>query len=896
MLKLSGFKAKFDSFERPLRFWWKLVSDKTEVVQKSYRIVIDGVYDSGVVESDNSVAIRVNATLSEGRVYRAKVEVTDNYGETATSETVIISGIKDFKGKFIAPDADLESFTLEKSFDVSKKVKSAILYTTALGVYYVELNGNRANGNILAPFWTSYNNTLEYQITDITEALSENNNLSITVGKGWYSGSVGFQCAEKYYGDTNAAFFQLHVLYEDGDEEIIVSDETAKISDNRILSNDLFMGEKQDLNKEKCYFGLKEVNYDYAKMAYQKNEPVRIIKTLDVKEYIVTSKGEHVVDFGKNITGFVKLKVKGKKGDVVTIKHAEILDKDGNFYTENLRRAKATDEYVLDGNDDVLYPNFTFHGFRYAEIEGVDFDVNDVKACVIMSELEETGGITTSYEPLNTLIDNIKRGQRGNFVDVPTDCPQRDERCGWTGDANVFGRSACYNYFSEFFFEKWLADLRSEQAPSGTLPPVVPTVVDGSECAALWGDVSVSLPYVVYQMYGDKTVLEEQYESMRLFLQACETYTNDNGLINSGHQYGDWLSLDRDQLTSDNSVGATDVYFVANVFFANSLDQMAKSAKVLGKDEDVKLYRDRYEKLVDNIREEYFSNRGRVVSDTQTAYVLSLFFNIARENQRDVLIELLKENIFEHGNHLTTGFAGTPFLLLTLCDVGLNELASKVLLTHDYPGWLYAVDRGATTVWERWNGILPNGDVHEPSMNSFNHYSYGSVIEYLYRKVCGIDLLEAGFKRILLKPNPINKLKKVCGHYDSVYGTIEASYEIGKEEITYNFRVPCNATAKIVLPSGATYEVGSGEYTYTEKRNKSAVERITLDTYGKDLIANPDMLEALSKASNGMINPINVCSFRGMQLKILAMYLGENGEALFNKMLEAANTILENMD
>lgn len=895
MFELNGFKVKFDSFDRPLRLWWKLTSDKSEVVQESYRIVIDGIYDSGVIRSDESVAIRINVLLDEARKYTAKVEVTNNYGETATAETTLYTGIKNFKGKFIAPKEKIESFTATKRFDIRKKVKSAILYTTALGVYFANLNGERVNGDILAPFWTSYNNTLEYQVTDVTDALRENNELSLSVGKGWYNGTIGFLCVENYYGTENAAFFQLHVLYEDGEEDVIYSDNTVEICDNKVLYNDLFMGEKQDLNKVGVKIEQKVIEYDYSKMAYQKNEPVRIIKVLDAAKYIVTPKGEHVVDFGKNITGFVKLKVKGNKGDVVTVKHAEILDKDGNFYAENLRRAKATDEYILDGEEDILYPNFTFHGFRYAEIEGIDFDINDVKACVIMSELEDTGNIETSYEPLNTLIANIKRGQRGNFVDVPTDCPQRDERCGWTGDANVFGRSACYNYFSEFFYEKWLDDLRSEQAPTGELSPVVPTIQDGKECAAIWGDVAVSLPYVVYEMYGDKTVLENQYESMRSYLFACERYIDDSGLITSGHQYGDWLSLDRDQLTADNSVGATDLYFVANVFFANSLNIMSKTANILGRNEDETLYRQKYENVVAKTRDAYFTKTGRVVSDTQTAYVLSLFFNIAREDQRNVLVELLKENLFEHCNHLTTGFAGTPFLLLTLCDVGLNDVASKVLLTHDYPGWLYAVDRGATTVWERWNGILPNGDVHEPSMNSFNHYSYGSVIEYLYRKVCGIDLVNAGFKKILLKPNPINKLKKVSGHYNCVYGDIKSSYEIKDDVVEYKFTVPCNTTATIVLPSGETYEVGSGEHSYSEKRIKANSIKITLNTFGKELIANPDMLEAISQASGGLINATNVSSFKEMPLGILSKYIGENGEEIFKGILERANYLLETM-
>lgn len=707
-------------------------------------------------------------------------------------------------GKFITADSDSlkTCFALRKEFTVCGKVASAKLTASALGLYYAEANGRRVGDLRFAPGWTNYKKRLQYQEYDVAPLLREGKNvLLITVAAGWYCGHIGFGGGVRKYGMQPAGWAVIELAYTDGRTERIATDESWKVSDSFIRDADLYNGETQNFSAPVKEYGAKAAEYDLQRLIPQEGEPVRITQRLPALKRIVSPKGEQIFDFGQNLTGVVRLHAKVPAGTVVRVQHAEVLDKDGNFYTENLRAAKAEDIYVSDGAERYFMPEFTFHGFRYALVEGAEFAKEDVVAQCIHSDLRRTGRIETSDKSVNRLIENIFWSQRDNYLDIPTDCPQRDERLGWTADANVFCRTAAYNYDIRRFFKKWLADLRSEQTESGELPVVVPDVIEWVNTAALWGDCVTMIPFTLYEMYGDKSFLSENIWAMKKWISAVEK-TTENGLIATGFQYGDWLGLDKEAgLPESHCAGATDVYFVANVFYLRSLRILADSAAILGESETEKIYRAKHRALLEQMHREYFTENGRMASETQTAMALALCFDVVPAAARARVAKRLHENVIAHEYHMSTGFAGTPYLLFALSDNGYHETAAKILMNKAFPGWLYEVGMGATTIWERWNGIRPDGSIFEPDMNSFNHYAYGSVGEFLYRRVAGIESAAAGFGRILICPRPVEGLDSVRAEFESVRGKICAGYEKTGEKIRFFAEVPEGVAAKLVLPN-----------------------------------------------------------------------------------------------
>jgi hypothetical protein len=865
--------------EKAPRFSWKIESDEKDTVQTSYEIKVTDengklVWDSGKKISDQSVLISYEGEALAGETfYSVEVTVADNHGNVESVEGSFETGIfnqTEFKAQMITSDFSEDETACPifgKTFAIDKKVKKARLYATAHGVYEVTLNGQTVGDYRMAPGWTSYHNRLQYQIYDVTEQLAEENEIAITVGNGWYKGILGFYCQPNQYGTQAGAFAELHVEYEDGSKEVIATDETWAVKTGEIRYSEIYMGETIDTDAPEIKEGKVVVKeFDKAVLTAQENEPVRITEKIVGKELIVTPKGEKLVDFGQIVTGVVEVHVKGEKGQKIVLRHAEVLDKDGNFYPETLRQAKSIDTFICNGEEQIFRPHFTFHGFRYICVEGMEeFTADQFIACVTHSDMEKTGDFHCSNKKVNQLQSNITWSQRDNFLDIPTDCPQRDERLGWTGDAQVFSWTAAFNRNTALFYKKWMRDVAAESSLEKGVPHVVPDILDSYSSSA-WSDVAVIVPWVVYQIYGDKGILEENWKCMHEWVDYIKNNCGENGLWQSGFQYGDWLALDKEE--SADRTGATDKYMIANAYYLYVTELVKKTAEVLGKDEEAKKYAELYETTLDAFRREYYTETGRIVSETQTGAIISLYFNLAREKDRKRILNTLLTNIGNHKNHLATGFVGTPYICHTLSENGAHEMAATLFMKEDYPSWLYAVNMGATTIWERWNSIKPDGTFDESGMNSLNHYAYGSVGDWMYRKVAGLSQLEPGYKRFQVKPMFVKGIEEWGTEFESVYGKIVANTSCKAGKIHVHVEVPANTTAVIVLPEKEeVHEVGSGVYDYEYDTETSlAVERFSMDSTLGEIVAEPLAVEMFNQMVPGMLEGPMIQFAYGMTL------------------------------
>ena len=539
-------------------------------------------------------------------------------------------------------------------------------------------------------------------------------------------------------------------------------------------------------------------------LVYTENELVKKQERLKPLKLIHTPKGETVIDFGQNLSGWVHMKVKGKKGDKVTISHAEVLDKFGNFYTENLREAKAQNNYVLNGGGiEEFEPHFTWQGFRYIKIEGYpgDIQLDNFEAHVLNSNMTKTGEFTSSNQLVNQLQHNILWGQKGNFIDVPTDCPQRDERLGWTGDAQVFSRTATFNLNVHNFFLKWLKDLEADQV-DGKVPFVIPNILGpGATNSSGWSDVATIIPWNLYLAYGDKKVLADQYNSMVNYVESIGKVAQ-NDLWNSGWHFGDWLFF-RPADDNDGQSAVTDKGLIATSFYAHSTQLLINAATILDKKEDVIKYTSLLNKIKNAFLKEYVTPNGRLLSSTQTAYVLALNFDLLPEQFRQATADRLVDNIKSYGNHLTTGFLGTPYLCNVLTRFGYSNMAYTLLLQPTYPSWLYPVKMGATTIWERWDGQKTDSTFQSVGMNSFNHYSYGAIGDWMYRKMVGIDTYEdgVGYKHSKIQPHIGGDFTNASASLATYYGDISNSWKIDGKQLKMEVNIPVNTSANIFIPS-----------------------------------------------------------------------------------------------
>ena len=792
---------------------------------------------------------------------------------------------------FIGVREKVDTFVLSRRFHAHKG-EHAVLRATALGLYFAELNGQRVGDSYLTPGWTSYNKMLQVQEYDVTPLLREGENeLSLTVNTGWYCGRLTFESKTCFYGERSAVCAELIV----GGERI-ATDESWQARESFIRASGIYDGETQDFTAPCAPLTPCAVPFEASVLVPQICESVRTVQELPVRRVIRTPKGELVYDFGQNIAGVVRLVTPPGFSGTLTLRFAEILV-DGNFYTDNLRSALATDVFTLSGAR-TLSPEFTFHGFRYMKLEGAELPAASVTALVRHTDMARTGHIRTDNARFQRLYENVVWGQRGNFLDIPTDCPQRDERLGWTGDINVFCRTAAYNFDVRGILKKWLADLRNDQAADGRVPHVVPHCLNDGNLAtdALWADAVTMVPWTLYEMYGDISFLSDNYAAMCAFLAARER-TTEGGLVARGHEYGDWLAMDQEKLMGDTPLGRTESYFITNVFFSESLRIAARTARLLGKREDAARFSSRRASLLRAMRAEYFTPHGRLAVDTVTAQVLALHFHIVRGRDRARLAAQLNENVKRRCYRMTTGFAGAPYVLFALADNGYFETARRVLFNSGYPGWLYEVDMGATTVWERWNSLMPDGTPNPNGMNSYNHYAYGSVMGFVWRRIAGIEPRGAGFAGVALSPRPCRGLPEFYAEYDSVRGKIVSSYRQRGASVVYHLEVPAHVGAVITLPGEAPLRVRGGTYEFERPCEDLREAPFTPENTVRDVFDNPKALRAFNEAFGGFFYEKEIgwmCRGEPKTLQFMAQFRdGEKKMKLadFPRMLARANEI-----
>ncbi len=820
------------------RLSWKIKGTGFNIMQTAYsiRVATDQkfsgsgiVWQSGKKASDESVLVSYKGPeLKPGQKYYWQVKIWDNKGkeskwsETAFWETGFVSP-SGWKAKWIELEGDTNRYSpsphFRKEFSIGKTVSSARVYVTSHGYYELHLNGKKVGDQVLTPGWTSYGKRLQYQVYDVTGMLIKGNNaIGAVLGDGWYRGTLVSNWA--VYGKRLGLLLQLKITFTDGSESIIVSDETWKASnDGAIRMNDIYNGETYDATKkltgwnlsgynDKNWQSVKTGNYNNSNLIASEGSPIRKIQEIKPVKIFRTPKGKLIVDMGQNMVGWLRLKVTGNKGTVVTLRHAEVMDKFGEFYTTNLRAAKCKLTYTISGTGEEIYePRFTFMGFRFVEVTGFpgELTTDNLTGIVVHSDMAVTGSYESSNPLLNQLQHNIQWGQKGNFVDVPTDCPQRDERLGWTGDAQAFCRTAAYNMDVSSFFTKWLKDVSADQKPGGEVPDVIPDVLNKqgaltAQPSAGWGDVSIIAPWTMYLVYGDKQFIENQYPSMKAWVEYIRKKAGDSFIWKGGSKYGDWLFYHPPVNNHTEPDGYTEHDFIATAFYAYSTSILATTAKELGKTEDEKFYTDLFKKIKEVFINEYVTNAGRVGTNSQTSYVLALMFNLLPDNLREKSARFLVEDIKSRRNRLSTGFLGTPYLCHVLSDNGYTDVAYDLLLQESYPSWLYPIKMGATTIWERWDGQKTDSTFQDPGMNSFNHYAYGAIGDWMYRVSAGIETMGPGYKHVVIQPHPAKKLTYSKATFESSYGTVASGWERKDGKIIVRIKIPANTKATIILP------------------------------------------------------------------------------------------------
>ena len=819
--------------ERP-RLSWRITSGERNTVQAAYQIQVTRnerlIWDSGRTAGDSSVFVEYGGpALESRRRYGWRVRVWDAQGRVSPWSApawweVGLLQSSDWAAAWIgAAPSPTDSVggpspLLRRAFRVSGVVTRARLYATSLGLYEVHLNGARVGDQLFTPGWTSYHHRLQYQTYDVTNLLKPGDNaVGAVLGDGWYRGQLGFDGGRNVYGKRIGLRMQLEILYQDGRIEHVSSDSLWKTATGPILASDIYGGETYDARLERA--GWASAGYDdrtwapvvsldppKSRLLTPESSPVRRVGELRPVGIRRTSSGETVFDLGQNFTGWARLKVRGPAGTVVTMRFAEVLDRDGNLYTANLRRANQTDRYTLKGGDEEIYePHFTFHGFRYVGVTGLPAraDTGAITGIVVSSDLQETGSFETSDSLLNRLQQNIIWGQRSNFLDVPTDCPQRDERLGWTGDAQVFAPTAAFNMDVAGFFAKWLGDVAADQDPGGSIPWVIPDVLaaDSSNASgtAGWSDAAVIVPWTMYLAYGDRRLLERQYPSMRAWVEFERRRAGPDLIWQPGWQFGDWLALHSDDPSYPGATTLTD--FIATAYFAHSADLVARAARALGKESDAALYDKLFRDVRAAFNREFVSAGGRVGENTQTAYALALGFNLLPDSLVAPAGERLATAVRGRGMHLTTGFLGTPQLLPVLSATRHFDVAYGLLMQRTYPSWLYPITRGATTMWERWDGIRADSSFQDAGMNSFNHYAFGAVGDWMYRTIGGISLDSSapGGKRVRIAPRPGGALTRARASLETPYGKVSSSWRLGDRDFVLEASVPPNTTGDVVL-------------------------------------------------------------------------------------------------
>lgn len=721
------------------------------------------------------------------------------------------------QAEFIAAPASIGTtvpcFSKKLTLKEEQEITKATLQISALGVYEADIDGNRIGQFRFAPGWTEYGKRVQFQSYDVTGLVHPESVLNVLLGDGWYAGRIGRDAGtwwEKEEDKIPCIIAALVVEYADGTTQIVLTDSSWQVLTTPILFSDMFDGETVDFTKEIENLGNAVVlNRDKTVLIPQEGEEIREIMTLSPAQEIITHKGERVLDFGQNLTGTISVCLSGKRGDKLELSFGEVLDKDGNFYNENYRSAKNKILVTLPGQTVNYAPLFAFQGFRYVRLDQCpkETTAQDFAAVVIHSDMERTGDFSCGVELVNRLYNNIVWGQRGNFLDIPTDCPQRDERKGWLGDAQVFCRTASYNFKVDKFFRKWLHDMVAAQDEQGRIPHIVPNAFAGElNPSAAWADAATIIPLQMVLTYGDLQFAVDQFDCAKRFVDYVHGAGHEEFLWLDGTHFGDWLGLDAPY---GSYKGSTDEGLIASAYFALSTENLVKLGKYIGK--DMTEYEALYKNIVRKWNETYVTGQGRVLGDTQTGYALALVFDLVENKQpfADRLAALVREN----GNKLKTGFVGTPYILKALSDNGYTDVAYSLLLQIEFPSWLYPVTMGATTIWEHWDGIRPDGSMWSVDMNSYNHYAYGAVYDWLFGEAVGIapDPENPGFKHILFTPHPDKRLGFAKASLKTKYGLVAAGWRYEDDVVRYEFTVPDSCTATVTI-DGKAFPLSSGSY------------------------------------------------------------------------------------
>jgi alpha-L-rhamnosidase len=847
------------------RLNWQLVSSTRGVWQSAYQVRVahaeddlrEGdhlLFDSGKVTSGQSIHVPYAgpAVESRGR-YSWQVRVWDaadkpsSWSEIGSWEMGLLCR-DDWTADWIDPGFPDELISpgpvamLRKSFSLKGNIIRARAYVSALGLYELFLNGQRVGDQLFTPGWTSYKHRIQYQTFDVTELVGSGNNaVGALLGDGWYRGTIGWNDLPQrrhHYGDRVALLVQIEVTYSGGERQVITSDRNWRAARGCILFSDIYDGEKYDARLE-CvgwtrtgfnddgWATTQVIRPDVGALIAPAGPPIRRAEEITPIQVFRTPRGLLVADMGQNMVGWVRLRVRGVGGTTVRLHHAEVLDQQGDFYVENLRSAKQIVEYTLKGGaEEVFEPHFTFQGFRYVAVEGYPGTLTNesLTGIVIHSNMPCTGRFETSDVLVNQLQRNIVWGQKGNFFSVPTDCPQRDERLAWTGDAQVFSATAAFNMDVHGFFTSWLGDIAAEQGANGAVPWVVPDIlhtcilkppalpvekeIDAANAAG-WSDAVTVIPWNLYVAYGDTRVLATFYQMMVRWV-TYQVSRASNYIWSSDFQFGDWL----DFFSQDKALplGSTSNDLIATAYFAHSVDLLRRSAKVLGKEEDAARYADLFAHICEAFVRQFVAADGQVGEGTQTSQVLALEFNLLPEALRQRAAALLAKDVRARG-HLTTGFLGTPKLLIVLSRFGYISEAYNLFTRSDYPSWLYPITRGATTIWERWDGIRPDGSFQNPTINSFNHYAYGAVGQWMYEVVAGLkpDPANPGYRHSVLAPKPGGGLRWVTCSLETPHGRLSSEWTLEGSHFNWAIHIPANTNATVYLPGARSAQVREGD-------------------------------------------------------------------------------------
>ena len=826
-------------------FTYYAESDREGVTIRQASLTVNGWTTDTVAETGTTYA---GPDFEPYRTYEARLAITDDAGETAIAELHfdtgrlqdswkarwITKGDYSFTEKGVSP----KPMCFKKVFGRKGQVKKATVYATALGIYELTLNGSKVGNRYFAPGFTSYRNNLQYQVYDITDALQDNNELLVDVAGGWAVGSFVFTRKNRVYAPRQALMLEVRIEYADGATEIVETDDSWMVSNHTsYVMADLYDGETYDatitadgwtqasIEKVSIRPSL-EADYGSPVVRHEYMKPVSSKKIGDATIY----------DFGQNFAGVIDLKIKGASaGQKVEVKHAEILNADGTLNTSFLRTAKATATYICRAGDQEYSPRFSYMGFRYAAVSGIDENQIEVGAWALYSDIDMIGSFECSDASINRLQQNIQWSSRSNFVDIPTDCPQRDERMGWTGDINVFAPTACFNFRLNRFLNKWMKDLRAEQLPTGGIPNTIPLHGYGFPATMpkmavdWWDDACVMVPWAIYEATGDVRVLEENYESMKKYVKACKGWA---GLLSLGKNryiwntpatlhFGDWVAPDVPKMQQWQARAK----WTATASLRNTSHYVAKIADILGHKDEAAKYEELSAKVADAYVSVFTDGAGKLNEEFQTGYVLPIHLDMfpdkkTKQQATANLAELVKRGDYKIG----TGFPGTPYILFALADNGYADVAFKMLMNKKCPSWLYEVEQGATTIWERWDGLDENGqcpisDDGTDMMISYNHYASGAVGAFLYKRVAGIEPVTPGYKTFAVKPLVGGGLTEAKASMESPYGPISSEWKRQGDEFELKVTVPVNTSCQVTLPDGSSASAVSGTHTFTCKIN-----------------------------------------------------------------------------